>query len=1698
MLSQAVIFRSELHPLGARLNRALDENGDPVLIAGRNPQAPSRPAALRREFEFRAALDDAWAVVPVALLPYGDGAVLVLKDPGGALLNGRQGQPFEPRQFLSDALLAATAVSKMHAAQVLHRSLTLDRILVDPAARVARLTGFCCAASAAGSASEADEEPDWEPRAIDYMAPELGGRTEAGVDARADLYALGCIFYELLTGAAPFAGSDVSARLHAHATSPPPLPHEMRPDVPRQLSRIVLRLMAKEPGQRYASAQALCADLRACEELLGRHGAIAEFTLEAGAGPDDAAGFVGREPELQQLLDAFRAVATGRGLRIGLVSGPPGLGKSTLLHEAASRMGRQGPVLVASAKGAMAGNGAPFETMAQALEPLLRIVLGSADREFAAWRERLSQAAGVVADKLAGLLPGLGAILDLAPPAPAMEPGLVEGSLGLEREIVLGAMAKLCACFARDDRPLILVLDDLQWADVETLQVIGRLSQDHADAPLLVLGSLRPPESGALAQAGPVAGLDASRTTCIALAPLSGQETRNLIGRMFARTDGGLDELAGLLDAWTGRNPFFLKRLLNRLVGEGLIRHETGASCWTWDLQQIVRHPARLSVKELLVHDLRELPEPTQAALRIVAAAGDRCALWLVAAASGWTDAGAADQMAPAVASGLVRLDDGDLVFTHDNVRDVACESLSGRERAGLHLRIARLLIERRGTPALAYAIATQARLAEPAVTQAEERRSFARVNLAAGRQAKAAAAHHSALIFFHAALAYFESVLDADGAREATLQCGEAEFMTGALDAAEARLAALQSEAGDVLFGAAVARLRAALYTTRGDFDRALEIGIRFLANAGIEIPRHPSVAEVDAEHARLSQWLERHGVQAMRDIPIDADPLRRSITDIFSELLPPAMYTDQNLVDLMLLRLTNLAIEHGHSDASPNGYVCLNQIFGVRYGDYASSKAFGELALHLVNERGLGKYRARVFHTYGTFVVPWAEPARSARAHLERAFEIATQVGDHTFALYCGRNQATGMLFAGEFLGDIRRTVDGALLRARDAGFQLVVDALLAQKMLIGELQDGGAMQESMPEPQDGAPATLVDLAYWVYRLQLDLLFGRLPGALEARRRAEACRMAGRSFAEFAELPYYGSLALLAQAHRSREEEAVVAANIALLASWDAACTENFGARLALVRAELARAQGQAADAQQLYASAVARAREQDLRQVEALAAELAAGFYAGLGRDIEHRAYLRHALGAWQRLGAAAKVRQLQQAHAHVLAPDQPAPASQLLQQLDVHAVLRISNSLASDIVLSRVVETAMRTSLESSGADFGALAVLQGGAWQVLASASAGHGGIEVRHGPTPLTAELLPVSTLLTVARTEAPVQVGDARDEPSLAHDDYVKRARPRSMLGVPMMRYARFIGVLYVENKLAPQVFTAARARLLEVIATQASFALENTRLYQELSDQHVLQMQTDERLRAALAELARSSRLQAMGELVASIVHEIGQPLTAIDTSASAAGRWLDREVPEIGEAQAMISHVSLSAKRAKSIIQSLRSMARKTEPQFADIDLREALAECVSLVAGPLAEQGVSLRSEAPERPCRVRADRVQLQQVVINLLMNGAEAMAGQAPDTRHLRLCWSGSAAGAVSIAVEDGGAGLSAEAARRLFEPFFTTKSSGMGMGLTICKSIVDAHGGVLAFHARAEGGTRAVLELPGAEPSVPGILPGV
>jgi C4-dicarboxylate-specific signal transduction histidine kinase len=239
------------------------------------------------------------------------------------------------------------------------------------------------------------------------------------------------------------------------------------------------------------------------------------------------------------------------------------------------------------------------------------------------------------------------------------------------------------------------------------------------------------------------------------------------------------------------------------------------------------------------------------------------------------------------------------------------------------------------------------------------------------------------------------------------------------------------------------------------------------------------------------------------------------------------------------------------------------------------------------------------------------------------------------------------------------------------------------------------------------------------------------------------------------------------------------------------------------------------------------------------------------------------------------------------------------------------------------------------------------------------------------------------------------------------------------------------------------------------------------------------------EEALRDAQAEIARAARLTTMGELATSIAHEINQPLAAIVSRGSAGLRWLDRETPELDEARDAFTRIVSDGQRAGDVIRGLRSLATKSGPQLRTLDIDDTIREVLALTHGEVQRLGVVLRTDLAVVDQPVIGDRVQLQQVLLNLILNGIEAMKAVTDRARELAVSSAITEPGSVLISVGDNGPGLDPAIAQRIFEPFVTTKPDGLGMGLSICRSIIDAHGGRLWVSPAVPRGTLFSFTLP-------------
>jgi len=301
--------------------------------------------------------------------------------------------------------------------------------------------------------------------------------------------------------------------------------------------------------------------------------------------------------------------------------------------------------------------------------------------------------------------------------------------------------------------------------------------------------------------------------------------------------------------------------------------------------------------------------------------------------------------------------------------------------------------------------------------------------------------------------------------------------------------------------------------------------------------------------------------------------------------------------------------------------------------------------------------------------------------------------------------------------------------------------------------------------------------------------------------------------------------------------------------------------------------------------------------------------------------------------------------------------------------------------------------------------------------------------------------------------------------------------------LAISGMHYTAMGGTTFAAHGPVPEVhgYASLDQTNLALAVAGTTFVILASALIASLSEQK----RAEEALREAQADLAHVTRVTTLGEIAASIAHEVNQPLAAVVANAEACLRWLDRGTPDLDAARRSVEWIIDDAIRASEVIRRVRALANKSDVEKAPLDINDVVKEVIALVQGELVSHRVSLRMEFANALPVVPADRVELQQVVINLVMNGIEAMQSVTDRPRELLIRSLQDETQQVLVSVTDCGVGISAENADRLFNAFFTTKTNGMGMGLSICRSIIEAHGGRLWASANLPHGATFQFTLP-------------
>jgi len=1803
-------------------------NQMPILALALAADHPS-PQSLRRlehEWSLAADLDTAWTAQPLALTRYQGRAVLILKDPGGEpldrVIEQHRGHPLDLTRFLRIAIGLAAALGQVHRQGLIHKDVKPANALVNDTGHV-WLTGF-------GIASRLPRErlppvpPEIIAGTLAYMSPEQTGRMNRSVDSRSDLYSLGVTLYEMLTGSLPFNGSDPMEWVHCHIARQPLPPGERTPDVPLAVSSIIMKLLAKTAEERYQTAVGLERDLQRCLKEWESDGRIDEFGPGEHDRPDRLLipeRLYGRASEINTLLASFDRVVAGGCPELVLVSGYSGVGKSSVVNELHKPLVPPRGFF-ASGKFDQYKRDIPYATLAPAFQSLIRPILAKNEAEVGRWRETLREALGPNAQLMVDLVPELKYIIGEQQPVPELPPQ------DAQRRFLL-VFRRLVSVFTRE-HPLALFLDDLQWLDAATLDLMEDLLTHPDVKHLMLIGAYRDNE---VAPSHPLMRkLEAIRKSGasvhdIVLAPLTHHDLEEAIVDSLHCERERAGPLAELVREKTTGNPFFAIQFIYSLFDEGLLTFEHTEGQWQWDLNRIHAKGYTDNVVDLMVGKLNRLPIETQKALQQLACLGNSADFTMLRMV--YQDSGTEihEQLWEAVRTGLIIRSEEAYRFLHDRVQEAAYSLISQELRTETHLRIGMVMASRTAPDKLEegiFEIVNQLNRGADLITTIAERERVAQLNLIAGRRAKMSTAYASALKYVRAGRGLltdeswnhnYELVF----AIEYLL--AECELLTGGMVDAENRLSMLAQRAKSAHDVAQVARLRVTLYDLLDRSDRGVEVFIEYQRGLGKDWSPHPTYEEVSREYDRIWSSLEARKIEELVDLPLITDPDVLDVLDVFTEILMPAQFTDENLFALVLCRMVNLSLEHGNSNASCFAYVSFGMIAGPHFGNYEAGFQFGQLGCDLGEKRGLDRHRARTYLRFRHGVMHWRQHVRTGQELVRRALDTANSIGDLTFVAYGHTNRITNLLAAGDPLAEVQREAEMGLEFTEKVRFGRVIYQIATQLALVRTLRglttefgsfDDGHFDELQFERQLSLNPilALVECRYWIRKLQARFFAGHWAAAIQASLNAEPLLWTSRCFFEVVEHHFYSALARAAAIDSAtgdsrQEHQEALSRHHRQLAIWAENCPENFENRAALVSAEIARVEGRDLDAMHLYEKAIRCAHENGFVNNEAVANELAARFYAARGFEKTAKAYLRDARHCYLNWGADGKVRQLDQLYPHIKDEQPAAGSSSTIMAttglLDLATVIKVSQALSSEIVLPMLIEKLVRLAVENAGAERGLLILFRNGARggepRIEAEASIGPGGIDVVVRQALITPTDLLQSALHYAIRTHERVLLDDASADIAYSEDDYVRKKRARSVLCLPIVRQAKLIGALYLENGLAPCVFTSDRVALLQLLASQAAISLENAHLYSDLQLQAGLlqrlpvsawtlkpdgtpdfvnqvwldysgqtldfvrshpeawmtavhpedreavsrvfwggvrlgqgfaietrslraqdgsyrwhlqqavvlrdaegkvlkfigtttdideQKRAEEALGQAQADLARINRATTMGELTASLAHEINQPLAAAIAYANACVRWLDRDKPNLDEARAAATRMVRDGQRAAQIIGRIRTQFEKGALNRQVFAVSEIILETVGLLRGEAGRYNISVQTElAPDlRP--IVGDRVQLQQVAMNLIINSFEAMK-DVDGIRELVIRSQRTGNEQILVSVSDTGIGVSSQLAEQIFDPFFTTKPHGTGMGLRISRSIVESHGGSLWVEGAPERGATFQFTLPTA-----------
>ena len=1492
------------HSLVYRGIRELDHQ--PVILKVLKAEYPT-PAEISRyqqEYQITQSLNLGGVVKAYSLETYQRTLVIIFEDFGGSSLRQlMRKRRFTMKEFLNIAIRNTETLGQIHAANIIHKDINPSNIVLNPDTGQLKIIDFGIATVLSRENPTVKNLTVLEGT-LPYISPEQTGRMNRALDYRTDFYSLGVTFYELLTHQLPFETDDPLELVHAHIAKQPISPHlrvGSKGFCPEAVANIVIKLLAKNAEDRYQSAWGLKADLTICLMQLETQGKIECFPL----GRQDTSDkfqipqkLYGREREVETLLAAFERVSCqtsvdnseqkekNNQIELMLVSGYSGIGKSALVQELYKPITRQRGYFIRGKFDQYQRN-IPYSAIIQAFQELIKQILTETEASLAQWREKILAALGTNGEVIIDLIPELELIVGKQPLVSVLPSSEAQNRFNL-------VFQNLIRVFAQAAHPLVLFLDDLQWADGASLKLMQLLMMASDTQYLFLIGAYRDNEVSAVHPLSlTLAEIRKSGAIVnqIFLEPLELFSINQLIAETLKCSPEIVKDLARLVAVKTGGNPFFVNEFLASLYSEKLLEFNFQRGGWQWDLREIEARDFTDNVVELMAIKIQKLPPRVQQVLQLAACIGNQFQLQTLAIVLEKSQPETAAELWEAVTEGLIyplgeeyKLIKFDALayllsadqtqktieykFLHDRIQQAAYSLISDQERKGLHLQVGQLLLKNTDDQELEeriFDIVNHLNVSSELITESPARYQLAKLNLIAGKKAKAATAYEPAVKYLMAGLKLLTDeswLVEYDLTVNLHVEAVEAAYLTTNFEQAADLAQVVRQKANSIL-----------------DQVKVYEVTILF------EISQNQMLAAI----ATAQQVLEMLGVSLSQAPPPDlrvedlfnlpemTDPAQIAALRILMSVIAPAYIAQPAILRSLIFTMVNLCSRYGNSPLAAYAYSVYSLLLCGVLANIDSGYQFGQLALRLLDKFPAREVAAKVHQQFNAFVRPWKEPARATLAPLLATIQTAIDSGDIEYACHCTVNYSTYAFFVGQPLADVESKQAQHLQMTQNLKQHFQFNYIQIWRQLSLALTTNSHLELELAYNQfDTYIPKLINsnnnlsiLSVYFAKSLLNYLFQDYHNSLANAVLAQKYTDGVQGLLNIVLYNFYHSLALLAlcgQASKTERSRYLkkVTLNQKQMSAWASHAPCNFQHKYELVEAERARVQGKIIQAMEYYDRAIQGAREQGYLQEEALAYELAAEFYLGLGRSEISQNYIEKAHYGYSRWGAIAKVRHLEEKYPQLRFNRATGNSDVNLEEttstfntttnsdshcsksLDLTSVIKAAQVISGEILLDKLLASLMKILIENAGAQKGFLILDNQGKLLIEAQGSVDFvckegsecNQIQVWQSIPIDSSQSLATAITNYVARTQESVVLNDAVMSGQFSNDPYIQKYRPKSILCTPLINQGKLSGIVYLENNLITGAFTPARLEIINLLSAQAAISIENARFYRNLED--------------------------------------------------------------------------------------------------------------------------------------------------------------------------------------------------------------------------------------------------------------------